>query len=185
MKFVTTVLLCAALLASQRRDFLNPVEIDQVREAQEPAERMKLYVQFARARLDSVERELGQESEKRGLTVHDLIEEYVRIIDAIDDLTELGVTKRALLRRGLDAVVRAEPEFLKRLQALETRNPKDIQEFRFVLSQAIETTQDSLESSRETLKKQPADKKLEKQLEREAQKEEERRRKNEPPPKRQ
>jgi hypothetical protein len=83
------------------------------------------------------------------------------------------------MRKGLDAAVRAEPEFLKRLKDLQNKNPKDLEEYRFILQQAIDSTQDSYDDLKEQLAKQPADKKEEKKLEQEAQKEEKERRKDE------
>jgi len=68
-----------------------------------------------------------------------------------------------LLRKGLELAVKEEPQFLKRLQALEAKNPKDIEDYRFILRQAVETTQDSLESLRGHLGKLPPDRKAEKQ----------------------
>ena len=180
------LLLAACLLAgagaAQRREFLTPAEVDEVREAQEPADRMKLYVQFARVRLDTLDKEMAKESAERGAVLHDLLYEYDRIIDALDGMAELGISKRALVRRGLDAAVRAEPEFLKRLQALEAKNPKDLEDYRFILRQAIESTESSLVELRTQLGKLPADKKEDRRLEKEAQKEEQKRKKNEKPP---
>jgi hypothetical protein len=118
-------------------------------------------------------------SADRGGLIHDLLYKYDQIIDAIDNVAALGETKRAMMRKGLDAAVRAEPEFIKRLKELEAKNPKDLEEFRYMLTQAIETTQDSLEDLKDQYAKLPADKKEEKRMEKEAQKEERERIKNE------
>jgi len=145
---------------------------------------MKAYVSFARARLDRIEKEMAKTSADRGVLIHDLLYQYDQIIDAIDNVAALGETKRAMMRKGLDAAVRAEPEFIKRLKDLEAKNPKDMDEFRYMLTQAIETTQDSLEELKDQYAKLPEDKKeakrLEKEAQKEAQKEERERLKNEP-----
>ena len=47
------ILLLAAPLAAER-DFLTNNEIEQVRLAQEPNQRLALYIEFARQRLDRV-----------------------------------------------------------------------------------------------------------------------------------
>jgi len=185
MRMFLRQLCCVLVLAvvcswAQRREYLSPEEIDEIREAQEPADRMKAYVQFARARLDRIEKEMVKPSADRGGLIHDLLYQYDQIIDAIDNVATLGEIKRFLMRKGLDAAIRAEPEFLKRLKDLEAKNPKDVEEFRYMLQQAIDTTQDSLEELKDQYAKLPADKKEEKRLEKEAQKEERDRIKNEP-----
>ncbi len=178
-------LLLFALLtaAPQQREFLTSAEIELIREAQEPDDRMKAYVDFARVRLDSMDKELEKkESAERGGKLHDLLYQYDRIVDAIDDVVDLAHTKHVFIRKGLDWAVRGETEFLKRLQTLEEKHTKDAEEYKFMLHQALETTQSSLEDLKERLSKLPADKKLEKKIEKEAQQEEKARKKNEKPP---
>jgi hypothetical protein len=179
-----TFLLPVPAMHAQRREFLSGEEINLVQEAQEPNDRLKLYAQFARVRLDAIDKEMAKEMSKanaqRGDAIHDLLYEYERIIDALDDVASLAETKRALVRRGLDTAVRAEPEFLKRLQALEDKNAADHDTYRFALSEAIESTKSSLEELRKLLAKQPTDKKLEKEIEKEAAKDAKERKKSEP-----
>ena len=58
---VTVGLLLAMAAFGQQRDFLTADEIDQVREAQEPNARLKVYVRFARLRLDLLQQLLSKE----------------------------------------------------------------------------------------------------------------------------
>jgi hypothetical protein len=165
--FAAGLVLVATTGFAQAKEFLTGPEVEQVREAQEPSDRLKLYAIFAKDRLDRIDKELaGKASDERGAAIHDLLYEYQRIIDALDDLADLAGVKRALVRKGLDAVVRAEPDFLKRLQALEEQNPTDRETYRFALTEAIDSTTSSLEDSKKLLAKQPAPSKRE--LEKEA-----------------
>ena len=153
----------APALPGQRREFLTDGEIFQIREAQEPNARLKLYVQFARGRLDAVEKALAGSDPDRAAYIHDNLREYDQIIDAIDQNAEQAVKRRDLARKGLELALKEEPEFLKLLEAFRARNPKDLEQYRFVLTQAIETTQGSIEVLRDALGKQPKDRKGERE----------------------
>ena len=61
MKTLLCCLLLAAPLVAQR-DFLTADEIDQIKEAQEPNLRLKLYADFARLRLDLVRNLLSKDN---------------------------------------------------------------------------------------------------------------------------
>lgn len=160
---------------AQRREFLTDGEIFQIREAQEPNDRLKLYVQFARQRLEAVEKLLAGNDADRGERIHDNLQEYDQIIDAIDQNAEQAVSKRNLVRKGLELALKEEPEFLKLLQSFRARNPKDLQEYRFILAQAIDTTEASIAGLREALEKQPKGRKQEKEEKEERKKKEEER----------
>lgn len=167
MKRRVFLALVAATLAlpaqAQRREFLTDGEIYQIREAQEPDDRLKLFVLFARARLDAVEKELAGNDRNRAPRIHDNLREYDSIIDAVDQNVEQGLKRRSLMRKGLEAALKAEPEFLKLLEAFRARNPKDLPEYRFILTQAIETTEAGITALREALEKQPKGRKEEKE----------------------
>lgn len=176
LRVAFVVLALVPVGSAQRREFLSPLEIEQMREAQEPEQRLKLYNMFAHARMDAIDKEFADTSAKatngRGERVHDLLYEYQRIIDAIGDLVDEAQAKRSLIRKGLDPVVRAEPEFLKRLQTIEEKNPPDKEAYRFALTEAIDSTTTNIEELKKALAKQPTDKKMEKEIEKERKQEE-------------
>jgi acyl transferase domain-containing protein len=137
--------------------------------------------------MDGIEKELAatgksaKSTEERGTRIHDFLYEYGKILDAIDDLSDQAKTQRVAMRKGVAFVVHAEPELLKRLQAIEEKNPPDREAYRFVLTEAIESTESSLEEIRKILGKLPTDKKLEKEIEAEQKQDEQDRKKPNPP----
>lgn len=153
MKAILWCLLAALPLAAQSRDFLTGDEIDQIREAQEPNARLTLYAKFAKVRIDMVKSFLGKEKAGRSLMIHDALEDYAKIIDAIDDVADQALVKQADLKAGLSAVERMEQDALPVLRRFRDSNPKDVAAYEFALKTAIDTTQDSLDLAQEDMGK--------------------------------
>jgi hypothetical protein len=132
-------------LHAEDHDFLTPNEVDQVRETQEPNERLQLYLHFAQQRMDLVEHYLVVEKPGRSIFVHTALEDYTQIIEAIDSVSDDALRHKLIIEKGLTAVAKDEKEFLDQLNKIEGSNPKDLGRYKFVLDDAIEATSDSRE----------------------------------------
>jgi hypothetical protein len=160
MKFMAWCLLATAAVApagAQNRDFLTADEVDQIREAQEPNARLTLYAKFARERIALVKSLLAKEKAGRSLMIHDALEDYSNILDAIDDVADQALAKKADLKQGLGAVVRVEQDSLPVLKRIQETKPKDLERYEFVLKTAVDTTRDSLDLSEGDAEKRAAD----------------------------
>jgi aromatic ring-cleaving dioxygenase len=142
-------LLAAPLAAQQQRDFLTVDEGDQIREAQDPNERIALYITFAKQRLSQVDHWLAKEKAGRSILIHDALDDYANIIDAIDTVADDALQRRVNVKVGLTAVATAESEMLSRLQQIQDSQPKDMSRYDFVLRQSIDGTSDSLDLARQ------------------------------------
>ncbi len=142
-----TTLATAALLTAQDRDFLSPNEVDQVRQAQDPNDRLMLYIHFAKQRLDLVNNYLAKDKPGRSIFVHNALDDYNKIIEAIDSVSDDALRHKLPIDKGMLAVVDAEKSFLDQLGKVDDTPPHDFERFKFVLEQAMDTTRDSRELS--------------------------------------
>ncbi len=149
----------------RRRDPLTPIETDQLREVSpEPEKKLKLYVDFARARMVAIEqlRKDPKLAPDRGQRIHDLLEDFTNIIDELDNNLGDFAAKRADERKALKGVIEAGSEFQLKLRTLKEApgsDPSLVQEARaysFMLTDATEAVETILEDARATLDKQNA-----------------------------
>lgn len=137
---------CAAFLLSgqtNKRDFLTTDEANQIRDIQEPNARVVLYLHFAKQRVDQISQLMEKEKPGRAALIHDLLEDYTKIMDAIADVTDDGLRRRIDLTKGYQAIAGDAKTNLELLQKIDDSQPKDIERFDFVLKDAIEATTQS------------------------------------------
>lgn len=155
--FLAIFLLGVFQIFAQDRDFLTSNEADQVREAQEPDERLQLYIHFARQRMDLIEQYLAKEKSGRSIFIHNALEDYSKIIEAIDSVADDALRHKRTIDKGMVAVIAAEKDFLTKLNKIQDSEPKDLDRYKFVLSEAIDTTSDSEQLSMEDSQKRTSE----------------------------
>ena len=152
MRYFAVILTLMVSGFAQQRDYLTADEVDQIREAQEPNARLLLYVHFAKERIAEIQKFLSKEKAGRSALIHDALEDYTRIIEAIDTVSDDALRRKVALDVGMKAVADAEKEMLTTLNKIEESDAKDLPRFEFALKAAIDTTSDSEELSQEDLK---------------------------------
>jgi len=138
--------------AQGQRDFLTEDEADQIRLAQEPNERLAQYLTFARLRLELVKQTLAVEKAGRSRLVHNNLEDYTRIIEAMDAVIDDALARKTDIQKGVALVAEMEKKFLATLREFAARKAKDAYLWEFVMKDAVEATQDSLEESQHDLR---------------------------------
>jgi hypothetical protein len=163
-KFAWMGFLVLAMLSSmlaQRREPLNDKEIDELRDAaQEPEARIKLYVEFARDRLNSLElMRADPKVTDRAQQTHDKLQNFLDVYDELNGNIDTFVERKADLRKPLKKLIEADTEFQAKLRALKTSadaSPQEEQQYQFLLSNAVDTVDDSLRDHQQLLTEQEA-----------------------------
>jgi len=157
------VLFSSFVRAQHKRDPLTESEVDQLREtAQEPDKRLKLMVKFARARMLAIDqlRSDPKLAQGRGEKVHDLLEDFMNLMDEIDDNVDNYSSKQSDVRKSLKELVEADTDFQLKLRTLKDAAKNDAKvsdearEYEFVLDNTLEAVNQSVDNARKTLDEQ-------------------------------
>lgn len=157
MRLLLCALLALSPLAAQPKDFLTADEVDQVRLVQEPNERLKLYLGFARQRVALVEQLLAKEKAGRSAMIHEALDEYSKITQAIDTVSDDALRRKIDIAMGMEAVAAAQKEFLARLEKVRAVKPRDYARYEDALGNAIEDTAVSMELAQQDLRERTRD----------------------------
>ncbi len=144
------------LWAQRRRDPLNSLEIDQLRDAMlDPEERLKLYVKFSRDRMTKLEQMRSDpKTTDRARQTHDMLEDFLAVYDELNDNIDMYVGRKNDIRKPLKIIIEADTEFQSRLRAIKTSanaSAAEAEQYEFLLSDALDTVDSSAADHRSTL----------------------------------
>lgn len=145
------IVLLLAIPAFAQRDFLTSSEIEQVREAQEPVARIKLYLLFARQRLDQLQSLMAKDRAGRSGEIRQLLQDYTSIVDAIDTVSDDALVRKNDVTAAPAFIADGEKKFLAQLQKIQASAPHDLAMYDFDLKEALAATNDSLDLSSQDL----------------------------------
>ena len=144
------------LSAQRRRDPLNPLEIDQLRDAMlDPDVRLKLYIKFSRDRMTKLEQMRSDpKATERGRQTHDMLEDFLAVYDELNDNIDMYVGRKDDIRKPLKVIIEADTEFQSKLRALKNSantNAVEAKQYEFLLTDALDTVDSSTEDHRKTV----------------------------------
>jgi hypothetical protein len=122
---------CAALaaptFAQDKKDPLSDAEVDQVREvADQPLERVKLYMKFIEQRTDAIAEISGDTRiQNKPVRLHNLFEEYTRLVDELQDNLDSYDQTHSDVRKALKQLVPASQKWLEALHKPEPDSTYD------------------------------------------------------------
>lgn len=117
-----------ALHAQHKRDPLTAKEVDELREAaQDPKERLKIWIRIAKARMDELDdaRDNPGRKSERAQRTHDLLEDLGNIADEISDNIENFDHENLDERKPLADVIAMATDFQNKLRQLKQQVRSD------------------------------------------------------------
>src|SRR5271155_942874 len=102
-------------LSQSKSDPLNDAEVEQVREvADQPVARVKLFMKFIEQRTDAMNEMSGDtRTQNKPLKFHNLMEEYTRLVDELQDNLDNYDETHSDVRKALKELVPASKKWLE------------------------------------------------------------------------
>lgn len=154
-RFLAALLVTASVLsitllvleakAQDQPDFLSPGEADKIRDAQDPNDRIKLFLDFAADRLKKLQYELHLTTPqvKKQELVNGLLGAYSSCIDEAADRVQDGQQHGAKIRPAIKEMQKRTKDYLDALKTIEAANGPDMASYKDSLDDAIAGTQDA------------------------------------------
>lgn len=129
-----------------KKDYLSEAEADKIREANNPSDRIKLYVSFADDRLKKFQYELTrQTAERRRVEVlNGLLNGFSGCMDDAADQIDDAKQKQMDIHASLKLLESKGKEFLAQLQKLDEGGGPDFDSYKDTLEDAIQGTKDAV-----------------------------------------
>ncbi len=147
----------AAARGADKPDYLSDEEVDQLREAQEPSQRIAAYLSFAQLRLsrfdDYRNRPPDPDYDIPGY-LNTQLDQYMHITDALKDWIEDHFDRRDDMRAGLKKCLEEGAHQLDQLQHIEQSSDPYTAGYRKSLGDAIDDFSDALDGATKALSEQ-------------------------------
>jgi len=122
-------------LSQSKSDPLNDAEVEQVREvADQPVARVKLFMKFIEQRTDAMNEMVGDTRiQNKDVKLHNLMEEYTRLVDELQDNLDSYDETHSDVRKALKELIPASEKWI----AIINKPPPD-QNYDFTRKTALE-----------------------------------------------
>jgi uncharacterized coiled-coil DUF342 family protein len=147
--------------AQKRRDPLTDDEIDQLREqAQNPEDRLKLWVKFTQVRIAAMDQLRGDPklAADRPQRIHNVLQDLGDMVDEIDDNMGMYAKDRWDIRKELKEIVELSSELQVKLRGLkdatDSQSANEARTYRFVLQDTSEAVNNLADDARDLLDQQ-------------------------------
>jgi hypothetical protein len=132
-------LLSVAAASAQQGDFLSDEEEEALRDAQDPGQRIEVYLNLEQTRLERMEGLKDQPAE-----LHRLLSQYVSLNEEMKDWIQDQFNRHGDMRKGLRALLDRGPQQLDRLKQIQQWSGTANAEYASDLRDAIDSVTDGL-----------------------------------------
>ena len=152
LEFGVVVLLVAAprCIWAQNKDYLTSAEVNKLRDAQDPSQRIKVYLSFQQDRLNRIAAASESSDDSRD-RVGDLLDQYISIDDELKDWIQYQYDHEGDMRKGLRALLDEGPKQLEILRHLQSSPDASEKDHASSLQDAIADMNDTLGGATQAL----------------------------------
>ena len=133
---------CRAVPSGAKDDFLNPDEVNRIRDEDDGGKRVLLYLEFAQRRLQAAQEKTATKEEGAGRAIQKNLAEYNSILEALEDALDAARLQRASLGGAIKELQNQGNHFLKVLQQLQQAPNRS--DYQYTLDEAVDMTNDEL-----------------------------------------
>ncbi|HZR66991.1 MAG TPA: hypothetical protein VFA85_17765 [Terriglobales bacterium] len=159
-RILPLVLLSTSLAFAQthHHDPLTNAEIDKIRDAaQMPDIRLKLYVEFSRARLEKLQQvHADPKATDRQQQTRDALQDFVDVYDELDTNVDTYADRGTDIRKPLKFIIEADTEFGAKIRAFKSSlgSTQEARDDDFLVGSALEAVDSGAKDHRDLLAEQ-------------------------------
>jgi septal ring factor EnvC (AmiA/AmiB activator) len=143
-----------AFAARDRKEFLTDEEQDKLREAQDPSQRIEVYLALAQVRLDRFEEFRKKPADPRydnGAYLDSLLDHYIALNEELKNWIDDQYERHGDMRRGLRALMQSGSRQLEELRRIQQSPDSYASAYKKTLQDAIDELSDTLDGSAKAL----------------------------------
>jgi septal ring factor EnvC (AmiA/AmiB activator) len=144
------VLFLPLSVSAQNQDYLTSAEVNKLRDAQDPSERIKVYLAFEQDRLSRMEAAIGSNGDTRD-SFDELLNQYISIDNELKDWIQYQYDHDGDMRKGLRALLDEGPKQLEVLRHFQTSGDAEAKADSSSLRDAIADMSDTLDGATQAL----------------------------------
>jgi hypothetical protein len=142
------------MAGAQKGDYLSDDETDQLRDAQDPSQRIEVYLSFTQVRLDRTDNFRNKPRDPDyniGGYLNKQLDQYIRITDELKNWIQDQYDRHADMRSGLKKFLEVGPNQLGQLRRIQQTPGPYSADYSKSLSDAIDDFNDALDGATKAL----------------------------------